>query len=100
MKKKSLVVIAASAALCAVAADKTWPANYWTVSVTNLVMAAAPSGAAVASATVAASIGGAVVSASASSGSPVDSRTSLSFGSENTVTDFSSFPPGTIFSIR
>ena len=98
--KKSLFIIAASAALCAVAADKTWPANYWTVSVTNLVTAAAPSGTAVASATVAASTGGATTSTSVAYGSRMDSRTSLSFESENAVADFSSFPPGAMFIIR
>lgn len=98
--KKLLFAIAASAALCAVAADKTWPANYWTVAVTNLVTAAAPSGTAVASATVASSTGGAATSTSVAYGGRLDSRTSLLFDSENAVADFSSFPPGTLFSIR
>ena len=99
MKKVMMAGILA-AVFCAVAEDKVWPENYWTESVTNLVTAATPTGTATASAQV--SLGGGDTASAISStySQAIEARIKLMFASENGVADFSSFPPGTILSIR
>ncbi len=96
--KKTLIMLVVAVALGAVAADKVWPANYWTV-VTNQMTTATPTGNATASQTV--SLAGDSASyASSSYAQRLEARIKLMFDSSNAVADFSSFPPGTMFSIR
>ena len=97
MKKAMLMMIAMSA-MALGADDKVWPANYWTV-VTNQMTTATPTVTATASQAV--SIAGDVASTQSSAyNQQVEARMRLSANSGNTVADFSSFPPGTIFSFR
>lgn len=97
MKKAMLMMIAAGA-MALGAAEKVWPANYWTV-VTNQMIAAAPTGAATANQEV--SLSEDVASAVSSVYSrQIEARIKLMFGSGNSVPDFSSFPPGSILSFR
>ena len=96
--KKTLIMLVVAAALGAIAEDKVWPANYWTV-VTNQMTTATPTGNATASQTV--SLAGDSASyASSSYAQRLEARIKLMFDSSNAVADFSSFPPGTMFSIR
>ena len=96
--KKTLIMLAVAAALGAVAEDKVWPANYWTV-VTNQMTTAPPTGNATASQAV--SLAGDSTSyASSSYAQQIEARIKLMFDSSNAVADFSSFPPGTLFSLR
>ena len=96
--KKTLIMLVVAAVLGAVAADKVWPANYWTV-VTNQMTAATPTGNATASQTV--SLAGDSASyASSSYAQQVEARIKLMFDSLNAVADFSSFPPGIMISFR
>ena len=96
--KKTLIMLVVAAALGAVAEDKVWPANYWQT-VTNMVTAATPAGNATASQAV--TVAGDVASAASSAyNQQLEARIRLLFGSANAVADFSSFPPGTMISIR
>ena len=97
--KKLIITAMAAAALGVVAEDKVWPANYWSQVVPELVAEATPTGDATASATV--NLDADTVSyASSSYTRALEARMQLMFGSSNTVANFSSFPPGTIFSLR
>ena len=96
--KKMMIVVALAMMAAAFAEDKVWPANYWQT-VTNMVTAATPTGNATASQAV--DVVGDVASAASSSYSQqLEARIRLLFGSANAVADFSSFPPGTMISIR
>ena len=96
--KKAMVMMIAAGAMTLCADEKVWPANYWTV-VTNQMTTATPTGTATASQAV--SLAGDVASTQSSAyNQPVEARMRLSANSGNTVADFSSFPPGTMFSIR
>ena len=96
--KKTLIMLVVAAALGTVAEDKVWPANYWTV-VTNQMITATPTGNATASQAV--NLSGDVTStASTAYAQQIEARIKLMFDSSNAVADFSSFPPGTMFSIR
>ena len=99
MKKAMLMMIAAGT-MALGAAEKVWPENYWTESVTNLVTAATPTGTATASAQL--NLGGGDTASTISSAysQAIEARIKLMFASENGVADFSSFPPGTILRIR
>ena len=96
--KKVLIMLAVVAALGAVAEDKVWPANYWQT-VTNMVTAATPTGNATASQAVNLS-GDVVPTASTAYAQQIEARIKRMFDSSNAVADFSSFPPGTLFSLR
>ena len=96
--KKVMMAGVLAAALCAVAEDKVWPANYWQT-VTNMVTAATPTGNATANQAVSIASDAAAVASSAYA-QQIEARINLMFGSSNAVADFSSFPPGTILSFR
>ena len=97
MKKAMLMMIAAGAmTLCA--DEKVWPANYWTV-VTNQMTTATPTGTATASQSVSLTRDS-ISYTSSSYAQQLEARVKLMFESGNAVADFSSFPPGTMFSIR
>ena len=96
--KKALVMMIAAGTMALWAEDKVWPANYWQT-VTNMVTAATPTGNATASQAV--SVSGDVAStASTAYVQQIEARIKLMFDSSNAVADFSSFPPGTLFSLR
>ena len=96
--KKMMILSVLAIAAAAFAEDKVWPANYWQT-VTNRMTAATPTGNATANQAV--NVAGDVASAASSAYSQqLEARIRLLFGSENAVADFSSFPPGTMISIR
>ena len=96
--KKVMIVMALAMIAAAFAEDKVWPANYWQT-VTNRMTAATPAGNATASQAV--TVAGDVASAASSAyNQQLEARIRLLFGSANAVADFSSFPPGTMISIR
>ena len=96
--KKVLIMLVFAVVSCAFAEDKVWPANYWQT-VTNRMTAATPTGNATANQAV--NVAGDVASAASSAYSQqLEARIRLLFGSANAVADFSSFPPGTMISIR
>ena len=96
--KKVMIVLALAIMAAAFAEDKVWPANYWQT-VTNMVTAATPTGNSTANQAV--NVAGDVASAASSAYSQqLEARIRLLFGSANAVADFSSFPPGTMISIR
>ena len=97
MKKAMLMMIAMSA-MALGADDKVWPANYWQT-VTNMVTAATPTGTATASQSVNLT-GDSFSYTSSSYAQRLEARIKLMFDSGNAVTDFSSFPPGTMLKIR
>ena len=96
--KKTLIMLVVAAALGAVAEDKVWPANYWTA-VMNQMTTATPTGNATVSQTVSLT-GDSASYASSSYAQRLEARIKLMFNSSNAVADFSSFPPGTLFSLR
>ena len=96
--KKMMIVSALAMMAAAFAEDKVWPANYWQT-VTNRMTAATPAGNATANQAV--NVADDVASAASSAYSrQLEARIRLLFGSANAVADFSSFPPGTMISIR
>ena len=97
--KKTLIMLVVAAALGAVAEDKVWPANYWQT-VTNMVTAATPTGSATASETISLAGDDVVSRLSEAYEQQLEARINLIVASGNAVADFSSFPPGTLFSIR
>lgn len=100
MKKKfSMFMAGAALAFGTVAAEKVWPAGYWQT-VTNMMTAATPTGTATARPTISLAEGDSVSYLSSTYAQAVEARMNLMVGSTNAVADFSSFPPGTIFSIR
>ena len=97
--KMTILMGMAAMMLGAVAADKVWPTGYWQT-VTNMMTAATPTGTATASPTISLAEGDSVSYLSSTYAQAVEARMNLMVGSANAVADFSSFPPGTIFSIR
>ena len=96
--KKVLVMLVVAVAFCAVAEDKVWPANYWQT-VTNMVTAATPTGNATASQAVGISQDTAAIASSPYS-QQLETRTYLTFGSENAVVDFNSYGAGFTVIVR
>ena len=96
--KKSLIMLVVAAALGVGAEDKVWPANYWQT-VTNMVTTATPTGTATASQSVSLTAENFFYTSSPYA-QQLEARVSLMFASENAVTDFSSFVPGSMLIIR
>ena len=96
--KKMFIMLVVAVAFCAVAEDKVWPANYWQT-VTNMVTAATPTGNATASQAVSIAQDTATTAPAVYS-QQLETRTYLTFGSENSVADFNSYGVGFTVIVR